>query len=53
MVVADNPEVVKPYDGEKGFEAVEPSSPRGKRKRRIQNKSVITVDNNNPEVINQ
>ena len=53
MVVADNPEVVKPYNGEKGFEAVEPSSPRGKRKRRIQNKSVITVDNNNPEVINQ
>ena len=47
MVISENPETIKPYAGDQGFEKVAPSSPRGKRKRNIQNKSVITVDNPN------
>ena len=45
MAVVDNPEIVKNFAGEES-EKVPPSSPRGKR-RRIQNKSVITVVENN------
>jgi len=44
MAVVDNQEIVKKFGGE-DFQKVEATSPRGK-KRRIQNKSVITLDNN-------
>ena len=42
-MASENPEIIKPYDGEK-FEKVEATSPRVKKKKRsIKNKSVITV----------
>ena len=46
MAVSENPEIVKPYS-EQQFQAVEPSSPRIKKKRNIQNRSVISMANPN------
>ena len=42
--LSENPEIIKPYSNEQGFEKVNPSSPRVSKKRSIKNKSVISVD---------
>ena len=46
MAVSENPEAIKPYSGEQ-FQKVENSSPRVKKKRTIQNRSVISMENPN------
>ena len=46
MAVSENPEIVKPYS-EQQFQAVETSSPRIKKKRNIQNRSVNSMANPN------
>ena len=44
LAVSDNPEVVKNYAGEKSYEKVASTSIR---KRRIQNRPIIPMENNN------
>ena len=45
MGISENPDIVKNYDGDLQKVQQSTTSPR-KKKRRIQNRSVITIDNN-------